>query len=90
MTRIDPHKAVGLIDGLFSATNPVGQHLAFTLRMKDHPNEQYLYTQKLLEINIDKAKTTMHEYSLQQKMASQATQAEEWLKILNINLELAC
>ena len=57
------------------------------MKMKDHPEEQYKYTEKLLEINIDQAKTTMTEYSLQQKFAEQA---DAWLKILNVNLELAC
>lgn len=55
--------------------------------MKDHPKVQFRYTEKLLEINIDQAKNTMTEYSIAQRMAEQAN---DWLKILNINLELAC
>lgn len=32
--------------------------------MNDHKEEQYMYTNKLLEINLDRAKTSMTEYSM--------------------------
>ena len=37
LTRIDAHKAVGLIDCLFK--DKVSMHLAFTLKMNDHKEE---------------------------------------------------
>lgn len=37
LTKIDSHKAVGLIDCLFK--DSVSQHLAFTKRMASHPHE---------------------------------------------------
>ena len=49
LTSIDSHKAVGLIDCLFK--DQVSQHLVFMTKMKDHPQEQYEYTNKLLELN---------------------------------------
>ena len=49
-----------------------------------------MYSNKLLEINMDRAKTSMTEYSMQDQMTKSAGQAEDWLKILNKNLELAC
>ena len=58
--------------------------------MNDHKEEQYMYSNKLLEINMDRAKTSMTEYSMQDQMTKSAGQAEDWLKILNKNLELAC
>lgn len=85
MTSLDSHKAVGLIDCLFK--DQVSQHLAFMNRMKEYPNEQYLYTEKLLELNGDRAKKIMIEYSMRHALAQEAS---DWLEILNKNLELAC
>ena len=56
-------------------------------RMKEYPNEQYLYTEKLLELNGDRAKKIMIEYSMRHALAQEAS---DWLEILNKNLELAC
>jgi len=64
LTRIDAHKAVGLIDCLFK--DQVSHHLAFTMKMNDHKEEQFMYTNKLLEINEDRARTSMTEFSMQQ------------------------
>jgi len=55
--------------------------------MKEHPREQFLYTNKLLELSIDRAKNTMMEYT---QNRTSVKQAADWLKILNINLELTC
>ena len=63
LTKIDSHKAVGLIDCLFQ--EDVAQHLAFILRMKDQLEYQFKYTEKLLEIRIENAKQTLTEYGLQ-------------------------
>jgi len=37
--------------------------------MKDHPREQYMYTNKLLEINGERAKRIMIEYSMKHSLA---------------------
>ena len=37
--------------------------------MTNHPEEQYMYTNKLLEIKIDVAKKVMLEYSMQNSSA---------------------
>ena len=55
--------------------------------MNESPQEQYLYTEKLMEIHLEEAKEAITEYSISQ---TNAQQAQDWLKILNINLELAC
>ena len=88
LTRIDVHKTVGLIDCLFK--DQVNQHLSFTRRMNEYPKEQYEYTNKLLEIHNEQAKLTMTECSMVHKEHLAVTQAEDWLVLLNINLELAC
>ena len=46
-----------------------------------------MYTEKLMEIHLEEAKAAITEYSISH---TNAQQAQDWLKILNINLELAC
>ena len=86
LTRIDSHKSVGLIDCLYK-DQEAAKHLEFTIRMNESPQEQFMYTEKLMEIHLEEAKEAITEYSISQ---TNAQQAQDWLKILNINLELAC
>lgn len=84
---MDPRKAVGLIDGIYE--DDISKHLAFVNKMKGHQREQFNYTETLLLIHGDKAKETLTEYSMM-AVPNKPKQVEEWLQILNINLDLAC
>ena len=50
--------------------------------MNEAPQEQYIYTEKLLEIHMKEVKAANMDHSI--------NHTNDWIQILNINLKLAC
>ena len=86
LTKISPHKAVGLISCLFNDSH--ASHLSFIEKMDGSKQEQYMYTKMLLDVKSDEVKKIIQNYTLTSMNETEAVMT--WKRVLCLNLELAC